>query len=86
MKKSSGSSLWKNDQLSLRSASVPFVLDKHVVVGDFEGYLHAMGREDGSLASRIRADGSAILSAPVELDGGMLVQTSGGGLYSVAIH
>jgi len=84
--KSSGSSLWKNDQLSLRSASVPFVLDKHVVVGDFEGYLHALGREDGSMAARIRADSSAILSAPVELDGGMLVQTSGGGLYSVEIH
>lgn len=84
--KSTGSSLWKNDQLSLRSASVPFILDKHVVVGDFEGYLHAMGREDGSMAARIRADSSAILSAPVELDGGMLVQTSGGGLYSVEIH
>ncbi|CAG0123620.1 Outer membrane protein assembly factor BamB [Rhodocyclaceae bacterium] len=84
--KSSGSSLWKNDQLSLRSVSAPYVPGKHVVVGDFEGYLHALGIEDGSLAARIRADSSAILAAPVELDGGVLVQTSGGGLYSVAIH
>lgn len=84
--KSSGSSLWKNDQLSLRSVSLPFVLDKHVVVGDFEGYLHALGIEDGRLASRIRADSSAILAAPVELDGGVLVQTSGGSLYSVSIQ
>lgn len=84
--KSSGSSLWKNDRLSLRSTSAPYVLDKHVVVGDFEGYLHALSREDGSLAARIRTDSSAILSAPVELDGGMLLQTSGGGVYSVTIH
>lgn len=84
--KSSGSSLWKNDKLSLRSSSVPYVLGKYVVVGDYEGYLHALSREDGSLVARIRADSSAILSAPVELDGGLLVQTSDGSLYSVAIH
>jgi outer membrane protein assembly factor BamB len=83
--KSSGSSLWKNEQLSLRSVSAPFVAGNHVVVGDYEGYLHVLGAEDGSFAVRMRADGSAVLTAPVELEGGLLVQTADGGLYSLSI-
>jgi outer membrane protein assembly factor BamB len=83
--KGSGSSLWKNEQLSLRSTSAPYVTQKYIMVGDFEGYLHALGREDGSMASRMRADSSPILTAPIELDGGLLLQTSGGGLYSLRI-
>lgn len=84
--KSSGSSLWKNDQLTMRRISTPYVLGNHVVVGDYEGYLHVLGRDDGSLAARIKTDGGGILAEPMELDGGLLVQTRNGGLYSVAIR
>ncbi|MBI5658294.1 MAG: outer membrane protein assembly factor BamB [Nitrosomonadales bacterium] len=84
--KSSGSSLWKSDQLFMRQTSAPIVSGNHVVVGDYEGYLHALSREDGSMAARIRTDGSGIVAAPVKLDDGLLVQTRDGGLYSVAIH
>ena len=84
--KSSGSSLWKNDQLAMRRISVPHILGNYVVVGDYEGYLHVLGRDDGSFAARLKTDGGGILTAPVELDGWLLVQTRNGGLYSVAIH
>ena len=84
--KSSGSSLWKNDQLSMRRISTPHVLGNHVLVGDYEGYLHVLGRDDGSLVARLKTDGGGILAAPLELDGGLLVQTRNGGLYSIAIH
>ena len=84
--KSSGSSLWKNDQLTMRHVSTPYVFGNYVVVGDYEGYLHVLGRDDGSLAARLTTDGGGILTAPVELDGGLLAQTRNGGLYSVAIH
>lgn len=83
--KSSGSSLWKNDQLAMRNISAPRVLGSYVVVGDYEGYLHVLSRDDGSVAGRFKTD-NGILVAPVELDGGLLVQTRSGGLYSVAIH
>jgi outer membrane protein assembly factor BamB len=84
--KTSGGTLWKNDQLLLRGVTAPYALDAFVVVGDYKGYLYGLNREDGSLAARIQLDGGAIWTPPQELDGGFLVQTSGGELYSLTIH
>lgn len=86
MDKTSGSTLWKNDQLFMRNVSAPFLLDKYVVVGDFAGRLHALSREDGSLVARTKTDGSPILFAPVQLGKGLLLQTRDGGVYSVDIN
>jgi len=84
--KASGSTVWKNDRLLQRNVAAPYALGNFVVAGDHEGYLHGLNREDGGFAARIKLDGSAILSAPVELDGGLLVQTRDGGLYSLSIR
>lgn len=86
MDKASGSTLWKNDQLFMRQASAPYVLEKYVVVGDFEGYVHVLSREDGGLIARIKTDGSPILFAPVVLAKGWLLQTRDGGIYSIEIN
>lgn len=86
MDKTSGSSVWKNDQLSMRQTSAPYAFGDYLVVGDFEGYLHALSREDGRMLARLKTDFSPIFNAPVELDGGVLVQTREGNLYSVALH
>jgi len=84
--KSSGSSVWKNEQLATRRAAAPHTLGDYLVAGDHRGNLYAMKREDGSLAARLESDGSAILAPPIEMDGGLLVQTYDGGLYSVTLH
>lgn len=84
--KSSGSTLWKNDQLFMRQVSAPFVLGKYIIVGDFEGYLHALSMDDGSLVARVNTDGSPILSSPLKLGKGMLLQTRDGGIFSVEIN
>jgi outer membrane protein assembly factor BamB len=84
--RTSGSSLWKNEQLLRRVTTSPYVMDNFVIVGDFEGYLHVLKREDGSLLARYKTDSSAILIAPVLLGDGMLVQTTDGMLYSFAIN
>jgi outer membrane protein assembly factor BamB len=86
MDKASGSTIWKNDQLFMRQSSAPYVLEKYIVTGDFEGYLHAFSREDGHLVARIKTDGSPILFAPVQLGKGFLLQTRDGGIYSVEIN
>jgi len=82
--KTSGSTLWKNDQLSMRVISAPLVLEKLVVVGDYEGYLHGLNREDGSMSARIKLDGGAIRAQPLPMDNGLLVQTHGGDIYSLS--
>lgn len=84
--KSSGSTVWKNEQLLMRDTTAPHALEKFVVVGDYAGYLHAMNREDGSLAARIKLDGGAIRTAPLPLDDGLLVQTRDGDLYALSIN
>ena len=84
--KNSGSSVWKNDQLSQRRNSAPLALGNHLLLGDYEGYLHALNIEDGSLVARLKTDGSPLMTAPLELDGGLLVQSLDGDLYSVALH
>lgn len=84
--KDSGATVWKNDQLQLRDTSAPCALDQFVVVGDYQGMLHALGREDGLFSARIKLDGSPIQTPPVEMDSGLLVQTRSGGIYSLSIH
>lgn len=84
--KTTGSTTWKNGQLLLRGITAPYALGNFVVVGDFEGYLHGLNREDGNFVARIKLDGGAIMAMPIEMDGGLLVQTRGGELYSLSIH
>jgi outer membrane protein assembly factor BamB len=84
--KSSGTTLWKNNQLLLRKVTVAYPLDDYLLLGDFEGYLHVLKSDDGSFVARNSTDGSAILVTPVTLGNGALIQTSDGELYSVAIH
>lgn len=84
--KSSGASLWKNDQLLLRKTTAPFTLDDYLVLGDYEGYLHVLKSDDGSFVARLKTDGRAINVPPATLGDGALIQTSDGELYSIAIH
>ncbi|MGA7748527.1 MAG: outer membrane protein assembly factor BamB, partial [Gallionella sp.] len=58
--KTSGSTVWKNDQLLMRGVTAPYALGNFVVVGDLEGYLHGLNREDGGFVARIQLEGGAI--------------------------
>jgi outer membrane protein assembly factor BamB len=84
--KGSGSSLWKQDKLTDRRVSGPLVVGAHVVVGDLEGYVHVINRDDGSFAARIATDGSAIAATPIALENAVLVQTRKGGLYAIDVQ
>jgi len=84
--KLSGSSYWKNDQLHLRGTTAALALDDYLLVADFEGYLHALNRDDGSFVARFKGDGSAIRTAPIVSGDGFVVLTSDGTLYSLAIY
>lgn len=80
-----GASLWKQDRLFGRGVSGPLALGRYVIVGDFEGYVHFLSREDGSFAARIATDGSPVISPPVALDmTSFVVQTRNGGLFAIS--
>ncbi|MFL9906156.1 outer membrane protein assembly factor BamB [Paraburkholderia sp. RL17-337-BIB-A] len=78
---SNGAPLWKNDKLKNRELSVPFVLGHAAVLGDYQGYVHFLSRDDGTLVARVKTDGSAITAAPVLAGETLVVQTHDGDLY-----
>ena len=85
--RASGASIWRQDKLVDRNVSAPLALGRHVVVGDLEGYVHLLSREDGSFAARIATDGSAIGAPPLALDArSFLVQTRDGGVFAITVQ
>jgi outer membrane protein assembly factor BamB len=60
-----GSPLWQQTDLKGRRLSAPVATDNHVVVGDFEGYLHWLDKTDGRIVGRIRAAGKGFSAPPV---------------------
>ena len=85
--KTSGAGVWRQDKLAGRNVSAPLALGRHVVVGDLEGYVHLLSREDGSFAARIDTDGSAISAPPIALDAtSFLVQTRRGGVFAITVQ
>lgn len=81
--KSTGASMWRQENLLYRKVTAPVVVGDWIVAGDFEGYVHVLSREDGSFVAQLPTDGSAILAAPVEVNNRALVQTQAGGLYMI---
>lgn len=81
-----GVSPWKQDKLRDRRLSTPLPLDRYVVVGDYQGYVHLLDSESGSFAARIATDGSPIMAAPIAVPQGLVVQTANGGVYAFKIN
>ena len=85
--KANGASLWKQDKLAGRRVTAPLAFGRFVIVGDFEGYVHLLSREDGSFAARIATDGSAIGAPPAAIDADtIVVQTRNGGVFAIAVQ
>lgn len=55
-----GSTLWRQDKLLRRRLTGPEVHDDYIVVGDYDGYLHWLNREDGKIIARKKMNASDI--------------------------
>lgn len=87
MDRRSGASLWKQDKLAGRWATAPLALGRYVIVGDFQGYVHVLSRDEGAFVARIATDGSAVQVPPVALDlSTFLVQTRNGGVFAISVQ
>jgi outer membrane protein assembly factor BamB len=82
--RTNGTSFWKQDRLFLRRLTAPLPLGREIAVGDVEGYVHFLSRDNGEFTARVPTDGS-VLGAPLTaIPGGLLVQTRNGNLYAFA--
>ena len=82
--RSTGATLWRQDQLVGRVLSAPLSLGATIVVGDMEGYVHTLARDTGALIARASTDGAPINAQPIAIPGGFLIQTTRGGLIAFA--
>lgn len=73
-----GDVLWRQTRLLRRNITAPVILGDTVLVGDFEGYVHWLSREDGRFVSRERLSKSAIRSKPL-VHGDLVYITSSDG-------
>lgn len=81
-----GSSSWKNDKLAFRRLSTPLSYGRAVAVGDYEGYVHFLSREDGSFLARAATDGSPILGTPLVAGSNLIFQTQNGTVTAIAVE
>ena len=81
-----GTNAWKNDKLAYRRLSTPVSYGRAVAVGDYQGYVHFLSREDGAFLARAATDGSAISSTPVVAGSNLIFQTQNGTVTAIAVE
>ncbi|MGB2833478.1 MAG: outer membrane protein assembly factor BamB [Methylotenera sp.] len=82
----SGKTFWRQPVLKNRQLTAPVAMGSWTVVGDLEGYLHFLSRDDGAIVSRIKVDGSAVMPQMVLINSStVLAQTRDGGIYAVQV-
>ena len=81
-KAATGERIWSTNELLWRRLTAPLALGRSVIVGDEEGWLHMLSREDGSPVNRLKTDGSPIAAAPVAAGGALVAVTRSGGVFA----
>jgi outer membrane protein assembly factor BamB len=85
LSRDNGSGAWRNKQLANRRLSSPVAIGRAVAVGDGQGYVHFLSREDGALLARASTDGSAVIAATPLVEGRSAVfQTQAGTVAALA--
>lgn len=79
-----GATKWKQDKLRGRNLSAPRVFDKHVAIGDADGYVHVLRRDNGEFVARYSL-GDAIAAQPTAHTGRLIVLDQDGELVVLQV-
>ena len=81
-----GKTFWRQAGLLNRRLSAPLPMGSVIALGDLEGYVHFLTREEGSFAARIKLDSNAVMSLIAGASSNQLIaETRDGGLYAISI-
>lgn len=75
--------LWVQDKLSWRQPTQPIVFGDYLLVGDYEGYIHMLSLEDGSLQGQLEFDDEGLRVPFQRLENGNLLVYGNSGKMSV---
>lgn len=73
-----GVSVWRNNSLANRRLTAPTPVGRAVAVGDYQGYVHFLSREDGAILARAATDGSQVIGTPAVSGNTVIFQTQAG--------
>jgi len=65
LSRSTGSTVWKTEDLAYRRVTAPEPFNDYIAVGDYDGYLHLLSRYDGRIVARARVDSDGIRARPL---------------------
>jgi outer membrane protein assembly factor BamB len=82
----SGSTVWKQEKLHGRHLSAPMVTGQAVAVGDYEGYIHWLARDDGRFLARERIASAAVLAPPLADGATLYVEAQNGELAAFRLE
>jgi len=86
LERSSGNSVWKQENLFARQVTAPATIGDLVVVGDLEGYLHWMDKSSGQFVARTQVSKNPILAPPVAVEDIIYAYSSDGTLGAYTSH
>jgi outer membrane protein assembly factor BamB len=78
-----GASIWKQEKLQARKITAPVVLESYLIVGDKEGYLHWMRKEDGQFVARYQVGRAGIQVAPLVVENTLIALDSQGKIVAL---
>lgn len=81
-----GKSFWRQGALKNRQLTAPLPMGSVVAIGDVEGYVHFLSRDDGAIVSRVRTNSSAVMPQMALINSNtLLAQARDGGIYAVQV-
>lgn len=81
-----GKTFWRQGALKSRQLTAPLAMGSLIAVGDVEGYLHFLSREDGAFSARVKTGDSQILPQMARINSDtLLAQSRDGGIYALQI-
>lgn len=81
--RSNGVIIWTLKDLHRRQLSAPGVIGDHVVVCDFEGYIHWISQKTGKIEGREHIDSSGIAAPPLIIDDKVILFSRDGTLIAI---
>ncbi len=81
-----GKTFWRQGALANRRLTAPLPMGSVIAVGDLEGYIHFLTRDEGKFAARIKLDSNAVMSLiPGTTSTQLIAETRDGGLYAISV-
>ncbi len=83
LNRESGEDWWKQEKLHARNVTAPVSIGDYVVVGDSQGYLHWMRRDNGQFVARQELGDASIRVRPLVIDGKLIAYNSAGKMVAL---